>query len=92
MRSSAVIPPKRWRRRIDRIGAGLPQLLSLDELNDDPVDLARLTKEEQLELCRLMGQVKQAGLAGLSDADLERFFYMRVILDGEDTSEYESSV
>jgi hypothetical protein len=69
---------------MERIGAGLPRLLSVEELDADPVDLARLTFDEQQELCRLMGQVQQVGLAGLSDAELERFGCLRIILDGED--------
>lgn len=84
MPSSAVVPPKRWRKRMERIGAGLPRLLSVEDLGADPVDLVRLTFDEQHELCRLMGQVQQVGLAGLTDADLERFCCLRIILDGSD--------
>jgi hypothetical protein len=69
---------------MERIGVGLPTLRSVEDLGADPVDLARLTFAEQQELCRLMGQVQQVGLAGLSDEELERFCCLRIILDGED--------
>jgi hypothetical protein len=76
---------------MERIGAGLPKLLSIDDLNEDLIDLARLTTAEQHDLCRLMGQVQRVGLAGLSDDDLERFLYLREILDGEESSGDENS-
>jgi hypothetical protein len=78
MLSSAVGPPKRWRKRMERIGAGLPRLLSVEDLDADPGDLARLTLDEQHELCRLMGAVQQVGLAGRADGDRERLCCLRV--------------
>jgi hypothetical protein len=69
---------------MELIQAELPQSPSIDDVAADPIDLARLTSQERQELGRLMGKVQQVGLAGLSDAELERFCCLRIILDGQD--------